>query len=98
MDDSSLYQQWYFWLVVGGVLVLAAATLLILVIFQARRILKHAVSALNLVTQIKKNTMSIWDLQTTNEVALEILKGSQDIKDHTELVANNLPQNSNMNL
>ncbi len=95
MNDSVLYEQWYFWLIVSGVLVLAAATLLILVILQARRILKHAVSALNLVSEIKKNTMPVWDLQTTNKVARDILQEAQAIKEHTGLVAHNLPQNTN---
>lgn len=93
MEDATLYGQWHFWLIIAAVLVVAAATLLILVIYQARRILKHAVTALGVVTEIKENTMPVWDLQKTNEVALGILSGAEDIKAHTGLVASNLPKN-----
>ena len=95
MDDVLLFDKWHFWLIIATILIIAAATLLILVIIQARRILKHAVTALNAVTKIKENTMPVWELQTTNEVASQILQGSEDIKIHTGLVASNLPKNNN---
>ena len=94
MNDALLYEKWYFWLIIATVLVIAAATLLILVIVQARRILKHAVTALDAVTKIKAHTLSIWELQSTNEVAVKILEGSDQIKNHTGLVASNLPKNN----
>ena len=93
MEDASLYAQWHFWLIVAAVLVVAAATLLILVIYQAKRILKYAGTALGVVTEIKENTMPVWELQKTNEVALEILAGAENIKAHTGLVATGLPKN-----
>ena len=90
MNDASLYESWFLWLGVATVLIIAAATLLLLVNAAARRILKLALAALNLVVEIRKNTDSIWGLQQTNEVAGKILKGSGDIKDHLTLVSNAL--------
>lgn len=90
MNDASLYESWFLWLGVATVLIIAAATLLLLVNAAARRILKLALAALNLVVEIRKNTDSIWGLQQTNEVAGKILKGSGDIKDHLTLVSDAL--------
>lgn len=90
MNDIALFQAWYLWLAIATVLILAAATLLIMVNRAARRIYRLAVDALQLVMEIKMNTSSIWGLQQTNEIAGGILKGSADIKDHLNLVANAL--------
>ena len=87
MDESILYTNWYIGLVIAVVIILAAAVLLLLVWGAARRILRLATAALGLVTQIKENTSSIWGLQTTNEVAGDIMKTAGDIKDHAVLVA-----------
>jgi len=95
MNDEALFSEWYFWLVVAAILIVAAAALLIIVLVLARRILRLAVAALGIVTKVKENTAPIWELQTTNEVALQILNGAKDIKDHTGLVAANLPKNDN---
>ena len=93
MDDSNLYSEFHFWLIIAAILVIAAAVLLILVIVQARRILRLAGAALGIVTQIKENTMPIWELQDTNKVALGILEDTENIKAHTGLVATSLPKN-----
>lgn len=90
MNDAVLYETWFLWLGVATILIIAAATLLLLVNAAARRILKLALVALDLVVQIRKNTDSIWGLQQTNEVAGKILKGSGDIKDHLTLVSDAL--------
>lgn len=95
MNDEALYSEWFFWLIIAAVLIVAAAALLIIVLVLAKRILRLAVAALGIVTKVKENTMPIWDLQTTNEVAIQILNGAKDIKDHTKLVASNLPKNDN---
>ena len=90
MNDNALYESWYFWLIVATILIIAAATLLLLVNAAAKRILRLASAALGLVIEIKQNTSSIWGLQTTNEVAVNILQGSNDIKNHLTLVADAL--------
>ena len=87
MDEATLYSNFYIGLAIAVVIILAAAVLLILVWTSARRILKLATAALGLVIQIKENTNSIWGLQTTNEVATDILEGAEAIESHAGLVA-----------
>ncbi len=95
MNDAILYDQWFFWLIVATILVLAAATLLILVIIKARRILRLASAALDIVVKIKENTMSVWELQNTNEVASNILEEAAEINSHINLVATSLHEIEN---
>ena len=90
MNDAALYESWFLWLGVATVLIIAAATLLLLVNAAARRILRLALTALDLVVEIRKNTDSIWGLQQTNEVAGKILKESGEIKAHLTLVSDAL--------
>ena len=92
MDDATLYSNFYLGLAIAIVVILAAAVLLILVWLAARRILRLATAALGLVIQIKENTNSIWGLQTTNEVASNILEGAEAINEHAGLVAEALHQ------
>lgn len=87
MDASALYSNYYIGLAIAVVIILAAAVLLILVWMAAKRILTLATAALGLVTQIKENTNCIWGLQTTNEVATDILEGAEAIKTHAGMVA-----------
>ena len=90
MNDAALYESWFLWLGVATVLIIAAATLVLLVNAAARRILRLALTALDLVVEIRKNTDSIWGLQQTNEVAGKILKESGEIKAHLTLVSDAL--------
>lgn len=73
MSDTELWAAWSMWIVVATVVVLLAAGLLITILITARRILAEAVRALNAVEVIRKNTQPIWELQTTNQVAEQIL-------------------------
>lgn len=93
MDESTLFTNYYIGLGITVVIVLAAAVLLILVWTSATRILRLASAALGLVIQIKENTNSIWGLQTTNQVATDILEGAEAIESHAGLVAEALSQN-----
>jgi len=87
MDEATLYSNWYLGLGIAVVLIVAAAALLILVWFAARRILRLATAALGLVVQIKENTNSVWGLEQTNEVAVDILEGAKAIETHAGMVA-----------
>ena len=87
MDEATLYSKFYIGLAIAVVIILAAAVLLILVWRAAQRILRLASAALGIVTQIKENTNSIWGLQTTNEVATDILNEAEAIEAHAGLVA-----------
>jgi hypothetical protein len=87
MDDATLYTNWYIGLAIVVVIILAAAVLLLLVWNAARRILRLATAALDLVVQIKENTNAIWGLQSTNEVATGIMDKAGEIETHAGMVA-----------
>lgn len=80
MSDAELWAAWRIWIIVATVVVLIAAGLLITILVTARRILAEAVRALNAVEAIRKNTQPIWELQTTNEVAEQILQTVEAIE------------------
>ena len=86
MNDAELFTNWYIALGIATVVVLIAASLLIGVWLATRRILKLAIAALGLVTQIKENTQSIWNLKDTNSTAVKILTTATAIKNHGALV------------
>jgi len=72
MSGPDLWASWRIWMGVATVVVLIAATLLIVILATARAILRDAVRALTAAEQIRKNTLPIWELETTNDVAVEI--------------------------
>jgi hypothetical protein len=80
MGAAEIYQWWFVWLGVAGVIVAAAAALLVTIALLARRIGALAATALEVVEQIEKNTKPIWQLNTTNKVAKELLGGAQAIE------------------
>ena len=49
--------------------------------------LRLAGAALEIVTQIKNNTNAIWELETTNKVAVDIQNEAEAIEAHATLVA-----------
>jgi hypothetical protein len=69
MTDAELWAAWQLWMIVAGVIVLVAAALLVTIWLTARSIVAHATRALRAAEVIRLNTRSIWELQTTNEVA-----------------------------
>lgn len=73
MTDAQLWGAWWLWMAVGAVVVLVAAGLLIAIWLTARSIAGHARRALAAAEAIRVNTTPIWALQTTNEVAGEML-------------------------
>ena len=72
--------RWGLWMAVAGVVVVIAATLLITIWLTARSIYAHALRALKAAEAIRINTLPIWELQTTNEVALQLLDTVQAIE------------------
>ena len=71
---------------IGAGVVAAVATLLLVIIGTARSILHNAARALELANEIVANTRAIWELDTTNAVATQLLEGAQAIENHaTEL-------------
>ena len=80
MSAAELYQWWTLWLGVAAVIVVAAAALLITIALLARRIGTLAATALDVVEQIEQNTQPIWQLNTTNKVARDLLGGARAIE------------------
>jgi hypothetical protein len=73
MTDAELWATWRLWMAVGALIVLVAAALLVTIWLTARSIVGHARRALAAAEAIRANTAPIWALQTTNEVAHELL-------------------------
>lgn len=92
MENEALFNEWLIGLGLVTVIILIAAILLILVWLAAQRILKLAAAALEIVTQIKNNTQSIWELETTNAVATNIQNEAEAIEAHATLIAKALEE------
>lgn len=73
MSDSDLWGAWRMWMLLAVVIVLVAATLLVAIWRTARGIHAEALRALAAAERIRTNTDPIWALETTNEVAGEML-------------------------
>jgi hypothetical protein len=73
VSDAELWAAWRLWMIVAGVVVLVAAALLVTIWLTARSIAAHATRALRAAEAIRANTRAIWELETTNEVAEELL-------------------------
>lgn len=80
MSDAELWAAWRFWMVVAAAIVVVAAALLLTIWLTARSILAHAVRALQAAEAIRQNTLPIWELQTSNEVAEGLLGTVQSIE------------------
>jgi hypothetical protein len=82
--------MWILGFTVAGVVVVVVAALLIGILLQARRILRLARAANEIVAQIDANTRSVWALTTTNAVAGQILEGAQTIDRNAAAVVDGL--------
>ncbi|HWQ12198.1 MAG TPA: hypothetical protein VNL77_05325 [Roseiflexaceae bacterium] len=87
MTDQQLLTYWYIGLGVAALVVLVAAGLLLAVLAAARGIERDARAALGLVQQIRANTQAIWELQTTNDVARQLVAGAESILGHAGAIA-----------
>lgn len=80
MTDTELWSSWRLWMIVAGLIVVVAAALLVTIVVVARGILAHATRALAAANAIREQTQPIWALQTTNEVAEQLLSAVQSIE------------------
>lgn len=87
MSAQEIYGWWTLWLVVAGVIVVAAAALLITILVLARQIAALAATGLAVVEQIEHNTKPIWQLNSTNHVALDLLSGARAIEGNANAIA-----------
>jgi hypothetical protein len=81
-------QYWIIGFIAGGAVVVVVALLLIGIILQARRILRLARTAADVVGQIDLNTRSVWALRDTNAVAEQILAGARTIDGNATAIVN----------
>ena len=86
MSASEIYQAWFLWLGIAGVIVVAASALLIMIIVLARQIASLAATGLSVVEQIEQNTKPIWQLNATNNVAMQLLGGAQAIETNAGVI------------
>ena len=77
MDSTTI---WTYSLIAGGAVVVIVAVLLLAIIAAARSIDKHAATTWEVGKSIAGNTVSIWMLQRTNQVASEILTTAKGIE------------------
>lgn len=77
MDSITL---WTYSLIAGAAVIVVVAVLLLAIIATARRIDKHAAAIWEVGKNIAGNTVSIWMLQKTNQVAGEILTTAKGIE------------------
>ena len=71
--------MWWLTLGIAAVVVVVVAALLLWIARAAERIDAHALAVWAAGKSIAANTVQIWHLHTTNEVAGEILSGAQTI-------------------
>ena len=87
MSAVEIYTFTVIWVVIAVAIVLAAAVLLITIIVLAHKIATLAGAALEVVTDIEENTQCIWELDTTNEVAGNLLVGAKAILSNAGAIA-----------
>ena len=80
MTDADLWAAWRLWMIVATAIIIVVAALLVTIWLTARSILAHAVRALNAAEKIRQRTLPIWELQTSNEVAEELLATVKSIE------------------
>ena len=90
MTDADLFRLWYLWLAIGGAIVVIAASLLVTIWLTARRIEQQARRALVAVERIRTSTQPIWALDSTNQVADDLLAASRDLEAHGAMIVSAL--------
>ena len=90
MSEQQFVRRWYAGLAAAVTVVAAVAALLLTIIGTARSILRHAERAVGIANEIVANTRPIWQLETTNRVAGQLLDGARAIERHATEVADAL--------
>jgi hypothetical protein len=76
---SDVVTLWWLTLAIAAVVIVVVAVLLIGIVVAANRIDRHAAEVWVAGKDIATNTIQIWQLQKTNEVAGQILETAQGI-------------------
>jgi hypothetical protein len=90
VTDSDLLTRWSIGMAAAIVIVLVVAVLLLLIINQAKGILAAAARCLAAVRAIRPNVEPIWQLETTNRVAEQLVAATQSIEGKAALLADTL--------
>lgn len=90
MTDQQLWSAWQLWLGIAVVVVAIAAALLVAIVVTARAIVAEAVRAKAAAEAIRANTLPIWALQTSNDVAGQLLQTVRSIEAHGGALADAL--------
>jgi hypothetical protein len=90
MTDADLFRLWYLWLAIGGAIVVIAASLLVTIWLTARGIEREARRALVAVERIRTSTQPIWSLDSTKQVADDLLAAARDLEAHGAMIASAL--------
>ncbi|ETX07508.1 hypothetical protein [Candidatus Entotheonella palauensis] len=90
MDSITL---WTWSLIAGGAVIVIVAVLLLAILATARRIDTHAQAVWQAGKNIAGNTVSIWMLNRTNQVARDILTTARSIDATTQSLAEKLGSN-----
>ena len=85
---------WYVGFAIAGAVVVVVAVLLLAIIFQCRRIVRLAGTAVVVVREIDRNTRPIWLLNATNRIAGELLGGAKAINKNMGLIVDALTKGS----
>lgn len=90
MTKKSFLGKWYLGMGIASLVVAVVAALLLTLIKTARSILQNATHALGVAKEIVANTQPVWELNTTNAVAADILGGARSIEQHATQIADAL--------
>ncbi|MDQ6932956.1 MAG: hypothetical protein M3160_07245 [Candidatus Eremiobacteraeota bacterium] len=85
--------MWILSFVIAGVVVLLVATLAIIILAAATTIKKQAVRALTAGGKIREQTMPLWQLENTNNVAVQLAEAARSIESHATALAGALERN-----
>lgn len=80
MTDAELWAAWRLWMLVAAAVVVIAAALLVTIWLLARRIVADAGRILVAAEAIRQRTAPIWELQTTNDAAEQILAAVKSVE------------------
>ena len=81
---------WTWSLIAGGIVIIVVACLLIAIIVTARSIDSHALEIWKTGKNIAANTVSIWMLDRTNQVAQKILRAALSIDGNLKTLSDKL--------
>ncbi|MDQ6823549.1 MAG: hypothetical protein M3Z07_03540 [Candidatus Eremiobacteraeota bacterium] len=79
--------MWTLSFILAGVVVLLVAVLAILILLAATKIKTQAVRALAAGAKIREQTMPLWGLETTNNVAAQLADAARSIERHAVALA-----------